>query len=329
MSLNCKNVVVTGGAGFAGSHIVDLVCQRFPDAEVRVADKMTYAGDIRNILPLISANRVNLMVGDVSDTDFCHRVVKGADLVIHAAAESHVDNSFHSSLNFTKSNALGTHAMVEACRDLEVPAFVHISTDEVYGEVIDGSAPEDAPLLPTNPYSASKAAAEMIVRGYAQSFKLPVKIIRANNLYGPRQYPEKIIPRFICHMMLGRPLTLHGDGSNRRHYLAVEDFAEAVLHVAEHGTVGETYNIGTDEEYRNIHIAETIAGFFQKDLASVVEYVPDRPFNDARYSVDASKLERLGWKPRRRLADNLPDVVAWYKENFFRYEPLFGTIGDF
>jgi len=319
-----RKIVITGGAGFAGSHIVDEVCRQYPDARVVVLDKMTYAGDVRNISHHVFSNRVQLLVGDIADLDVCRRAVKGACLVIHAAAESHVDNSFGNSLEFTRTNVLGTHCLMEACRQERVPKVVHVSTDEVYGEVMSGAAEEDDVLRPTNPYSSSKAAAEMILRGYVQSYHEPIVIIRANNLYGVRQFPEKIIPRFICHMLTGRRLPLHGNGCNRRHYLSAQNFAEAVVFLAENGAIGETYNIGTQEEYTNLQVAELIADAFGHSVEAVVDFVPDRPFNDARYSISWRKLERMGWRPKNSLRDDIGHLVDWYATNLERYSELFG-----
>lgn len=320
-----RKIVITGGAGFAGSHIVDEACLQYPDARIVVLDKMTYAGDVRNISHHVFSNRVQLLVGDVADLDFCRRAVKGATLVIHAAAESHVDNSFGNSLEFTRTNVLGTHSLIEACRQERVAKVVHVSTDEVYGEVMSGAAVEEDVLRPTNPYSSSKAAAEMILRGYIQSYQEPIVIIRANNLYGIRQFPEKIIPRFICHMLTGRRLPLHGNGSNRRHYLSTRDFARAVLFVAEHGAIGETYNIGTDEEYTNLQMAELICDFFGRSVGEVVDFVADRPFNDGRYSISWAKLQAMGWKPQHSLRDDLGMLADWYASNLDRYDELFGV----
>jgi dTDP-glucose 4,6-dehydratase len=318
-----RKIVITGGAGFAGSHIVDEACKQYPAARVVILDKMTYAGDVRNISHHVFSNRAQLLVGDVSDLDTCRRAVKDACLVIHAAAESHVDNSFGNSLEFTRTNVLGTHALIEACRRERVPKVVHVSTDEVYGEVMDGAATEEDVLRPTNPYSSSKAAAEMILRGFIQSYHQPIVIIRANNLYGIRQFPEKIIPRFICHLLTGRRLPIHGNGSNRRHYLSARDFARAVLFVAEQGVVGETYNIGTSEEYTNLEMAGLLCTHFDRSVDNVVDFVPDRPFNDARYSISWEKLKGMGWQPQHQLRDDLMMLTDWYRNNLDRYTELF------
>lgn len=319
-----QKIVITGGAGFAGSHIVDEVCRSFPDTRVLVLDKMTYAGDIRNISHHVFSNRAQFLVGDVADLEVCRRAVKGADLVIHAAAESHVDNSFGNSLEFTRTNVLGTHSLVEACRQEGVGRILHVSTDEVYGQVHEGAAAETQVLRPTNPYSSSKAAAEMILQGYVQSYREPIVIVRANNLYGIRQFPEKIIPRFICNLLTGRRLPLHGTGQNRRHYLCARDFAEAVVFIAQHGSIGEVYNIGSTEEYTNEQVAQLVCAAFGKDHGDYVDYVADRPFNDSRYSVCWQKLQGMGWQPRRRLVADIGELIEWYGSNLERYPELYG-----
>ena len=250
-----KKIIITGGAGFIGSHIVEHFVENYPEAEIVVLDKMTYAADIRNLLHLVSDNRIRLMVGDICDLDTCYRAVEGADLVIHAAAESHVDNSFGNSLEFTKTNVVGTHCLMSACRQAKVDKIIHVSTDEVYGEIIDGKADENAPLKPTNPYSASKAGAEMIINGYMRSYNLPVVIVRANNIFGIRQFPEKIIPKFLLSLMTGKPLTIHGNGQNSRHYLCARDFAAALDLLAHKGEIHGYYNIGTTDEYTNLEIS--------------------------------------------------------------------------
>ncbi|GGB47999.1 dTDP-glucose 4,6-dehydratase [Tistrella bauzanensis] len=318
-------IVITGGAGFIGSHITDHICEQFPDYDVVVFDKMTYAADIRNIQHLVANERIELVVGDICDFDLACRVVDGADYVVHAAAESHVDNSFGNSLLFTMTNVYGTHAMMEACRRMGVKRIVHVSTDEVYGEVLDGAADESTVLNPTNPYSASKAGAEMIISGYLHSYRMPIVTVRGNNIYGIRQYPEKIIPRFSLLLECGKKLTIHGAGNNRRHFLAAEDFAAAIVLLMRKGEIGEIYNIGSEDEFENIIVAGMIAQTFGYALDDVVEYVPDRPFNDRRYAIDSRKIRELGWAPERHLLDDLPRVVGWYRENAPRFRRLMAT----
>jgi len=310
-----NRIVITGGAGFIGSHISEEICRSFPAAAVVVLDKMTYAADISYILPLIQSRRIELAVGDICDYQFCLDTLTGCDLVIHAAAESHVDRSFHSSVQFTRTNALGTHTLLEACRVARVSRIIHVSTDEVYGEVLSGECDENAPLNPTNPYSASKAAAEMIVSGYRHSFKLPIVVIRANNVCGIRQFPEKLIPRSILALLSNQKIRLHGDGNQVRHYLCATDFASALTILADKGIVNETYNIGSLEELTNRDVARLICAELGRDFDTHVEYVADRPFNDRRYAITWNKISNLGWKPAKSLVGEMPSIVNWYREN--------------
>lgn len=308
-------IVITGGAGFIGSHIVERACAEFPGAEVLILDRMTYAADVHNVLDVMSRGLADLVVGDVCDYDLCFNLMKGADLVIHAAAESHVDRSFLSSIPFTLSNAVGTHTVMEACRNAAVPRIIHVSTDEVYGEVLSGACDETAILNPTNPYSASKAAAEMIVNGYRHSFKLPVITVRANNIFGIRQYPEKLIPHSIMALITGGKIQLHGDGSNVRHFLSAVDFAEALILLVHKGVLHETYNIGSDEEYRNREVVAMICSSLSRDFEDSVTFVRDRPFNDRRYAISWERITQLGWKPTHSLKGEIDHIVSWYRKN--------------
>ncbi len=312
-------ILITGGAGFIGSHIVEKFSILYPQAKIVVLDKMTYAADIRNIDDLINAGRVHLMIGDVCDMEMCMQATKNADLVIHAAAESHVDHSFASSLAFTRTNTLGTHCLMEACRLSNVPKIIHVSTDEVYGEIRHGAVDEHATLNPTNPYSASKAAAEMIISGYYQSFKLPVITLRANNIFGVRQFPEKIIPRFIMLAMTGQKLTIHGTGEYSRHYLSAHDLTTALHILVTDGVHGEKYNIGTTEEYTNLDMAGMICNLFGMNAKDHLIHVNDRLFNDARYAINWDKIAALGWRPLHTLKDSLPDLARWYYHHHGRY----------
>ena len=318
-------ILITGGAGFIGSHVVERICREFPESRIAVLDKMTYAADLDNVAAALAPRHRRLHVGDVCDLDLCCRLTRRVDCVIHLAAESHVDNSFGNSLRFTHSNTLGTHTLMEACRINQVPLVLHVSTDEVYGETLDAPFAEESILNPTNPYSASKASAEMLVNSYRYSFGLPVIIVRGNNIFGARQYPEKIIPKFILQSLVGDPLTIHGDGSNRRHYLAVEDFAEALVRLLHQGSTGEIYNIGTLDEHTNLEVARMICAHFDRDPGQWITFVADRPFNDARYAVDFSKIQKLGWDPTTRLDSRIAVLVQWYREHLFRYEEAMET----
>lgn len=314
-----KKIVITGGAGFIGSHIVDHFVDAYPKAKIIVFDKMTYAADIRNILHHIESQRIDLVVGDICNLERCFQVMDKTDLLIHAAAESHVDNSFGNSLEFSRTNVLGTHALMEAALKSGVPKIIHVSTDEVYGEVIEGRVDEDANLLPTNPYSASKAAADMIIQGYKKSFDLPVITVRSNNIFGIRQFPEKILPKFILLLMTGQKLTLHGTGENRRHFLAAPDLCKALDLLVHKGEIGRIYNIGTLDEFKNVQIAHMICEIFGLNPKDWITHIEDRPFNDARYAITWEPLTALGWKPEIHLKDEIGKMANWYMENFDRY----------
>lgn len=320
-------IVVTGGAGFIGSHVAEHLRKVFPNARLTIFDKLTYAGHVDHVSDLLRTNGARLVVGDICDAELCRRVVDDADLVLHLAAESFVDHSFADPVTFTVANTLGTHTLLEACRMARVPRFIHVSTDEVYGEVLQGQVGEDAPFSPTNPYAASKAAAEMIILGYLRSYGQPIIRVRANNIFGIRQYPEKIIPKFCLSVALGHKLTIHGDGSHQRHYLHTQDFAAAIALLIDKGVEGEVYNVGSDEEYSNLEVAEMVCDVFGKDCSEEVVFVDDRPFNDRRYSISSARLQSLGWRARRRLVDELPCIAQWYAARVDRYRHLFADEG--
>ncbi len=317
-----RKIVITGGAGFIGSHVTERIVRDYPDAKLVVVDKMTYAADIQNLADVLDWHQRYVKVGDICDFEFCRSVTEGADCVIHLAAESHVDNSFGNSMQFTRSNTLGTHNLLEACRLNGVPQIVHVSTDEVYGEIAEGCHTESSILNPSNPYSASKAAADMIASSYIHSFALPLLIVRSNNVFGIRQFPEKIIPRFILCGLRGEKMPLHGTGKNRRRFLAVEDFSEAISLLVKSGERHQIYNLGAEEEYATREIAEMICRELELSFEDAVTFTPDRPFNDCRYSVDSRKIKALGWRPQVHLAQSLRGIVDWYRDNQHRYESV-------
>ena len=312
-----KKILLTGAAGFIGSHVYDLFSEKYCEAEITILDKMTYAANIRNIPQITTNKKHKLIVGDLTDMDICLKATKDIDLVINLAAESHVDNSFDNSIIFSKSNTLGTHTLMEACKRNKVDKIIHVSTDEVYGENVEEPFSEEDPLNPTNPYSASKAAAEMIVRGYFKSFDLPVIVVRSNNIYGIRQYPEKIIPKFIVNCIKKEPIKIHGDGLNLRHYLSAVDFANALDLLSNNGKEGEIYNIASDLELTNIAVSKLIKSFFDYEIDVI--HVDNRPFNDKRYYLNDKKLRDLGWGPNFNLRDDLPNIINWYNQNHFLF----------
>ena len=309
-----NKILITGAAGFIGSHVFDHFLNLYPDAEITILDKMTYAANIKNIPSIETNSNHNLVIGDLIDLEICLDTTKDKDLVINLAAESHVDNSFNNSIIFSRSNELGTHTLMEACKQNNVKKIIHVSTDEVYGENVDKPFLEEDRLNPTNPYSASKAAAEMIVKSYHTSFKLPVIVVRANNIYGIRQFPEKIIPKFILRSIDGLSLQIHGNGSNLRHYLSALDFASAIELLSIKGEEGQAYNIASDLELSNLEVADLIKDQFHNKKIDI-EHIDDRPFNDSRYAVNDKKLRKLGWNPKRNLKADLPEIVEWYKNN--------------
>lgn len=314
--MKINKILITGGAGFIGSHVYDHFSKVFPEAEIRILDKLTYAANLKNIPSVNKNQKHNLIIGDICDLDLCLKHTQDIDLLLHLAAESHVDNSFEESMIFSKTNCLGTHSLMEAAKRNKVKKLIHVSTDEVYGENIDSEFIESDSLNPTNPYSASKAAAEMIVKSYYTSFNLPVTIVRANNIYGIRQFPEKIIPKFISRALNNLNLQIQGDGTNKRHYLSALDFASALEVICKKAFSGEIYNIASDLELSNLEVAKLISNLIRNnDNLENIEFVQNRPFNDSRYAVDDSKLRNLGWKPIRSLIKDLPEIIKWYDQN--------------
>lgn len=308
------NILITGGAGFMGSNFVRFVVNKYPQHNIINYDKLTYAGDLKNLKDIENKKNYKFVKKDVCDFEFLMKILKDVDCVIHLAAESHVDNSIGNSLIFTRTNTYGTHVLLEAARLNNIKKFVHVSTDEVYGDIEEGSFKEDTILNPNNPYSASKAGAEMVARAYYKTYKLPIMIVRGNNVFGPYQYPEKIISKFITNLLEDKKVPLHGDGSNIRTYIYVEDFSNALDTVFNKGKVGEIYNTGTSDEISNLELTKLILKKLGKD-ESYIEFVRDRPFNDKRYSIDIEKIKKLGWKQQYSFEQGLDETIEWYKKN--------------
>lgn len=307
-------LLITGGAGFMGSNFARFMVNKYPQHEIVCYDKLTYAADLRNLEDLKDRKNFRFVNGDVCDFKFLLKILKGIDCIVHLAAESHVDNSIGNSLIFTMSNTYGTHVLLEAARLNKINSFIHVSTDEVYGDIEKGSFKEDSILSPNNPYSASKAGAEMIARSYNKTYKMPIIIVRSNNVFGPYQFPEKIIPRFITSLLENKKVPLHGDGSNIRTYIYIDDFSNALDAVFKKGEFGEIYNIGTSDEISNIELTKMILKKMGKD-ESYIDFVRDRPFNDIRYSIETGKIKALGWKQRHNFKKSLDKTIKWYKES--------------
>ena len=313
-----RSVLVTGGAGFIASHVVDALVQGFPDARVVVYDKLDECATMHNLDDAARSPHFEFQKGDLRNIDLLGRVLgeAGIDTVMHFAAQSHVDQSFGDSMAFTLNNVVGTHSLLEACRRYgQVQRFVNVSTDEVYGESSLGceqGLDEHDTIQPTNPYAASKAGAELMAKAYATSFGLPVITTRGNNVYGPRQFPEKLVPKFILRASMGESLPIHGDGQALRSFLYVEDVASAMMAVVTRGTVGETYNIGTQRERRVVDVARDVCTLFGRDAKSTLQHVRDRAFNDRRYFISDSKMRTLGWQEQTSWPEGLQATKRWY-----------------
>jgi dTDP-glucose 4,6-dehydratase len=321
-------ILVTGGAGFIGSHYVRTLLTdgyagtTYGDAEVVVLDKLTYAGNLANLEPVASSSRLRFVEGDILDVGLVDDLVSGSDAVVHFAAESHVDRSILGAADFVMTNVVGTQTLLEAARRHEVAKFVHVSTDEVYGSIDEGSWTEEQPLEPNSPYSASKAGSDLVARAYARTHGLPVCVTRCSNNYGPYQFPEKVIPLFVTNLMDGRPVPLYGDGLNVRDWLHVDDHCRALHLVLEGGRPGEVYNIGGGTELTNTELTERLLAASNAGW-DAVERVEDRKGHDRRYSVDISKISReLGYAPQVPFDEGLAGTVAWYHENRGWWEPL-------
>jgi dTDP-glucose 4,6-dehydratase len=317
-------VLVTGGAGFIGSHYVrELVSGSYPafaGAEVVVLDKLTYAGSETNLAPV--AGKFEFVQGDICDPAVVTEQMRGVDVVVHFAAESHVDRSIEGSADFVLTNVLGTQTLLQGALNAGVGRFVHVSTDEVYGSIEEGSWSESHILEPNSPYSASKASSDLLARAFHRTHGLPVTITRCSNNYGPYQFPEKVIPLFVTNLIDGKKVPLYGDGLNVRDWLHVADHCRGIQLVAEAGRPGEIYNIGGGTELTNRELTEKLLAATGRDWSSV-EPVTDRKGHDRRYSVDISKISsELGYAPQVDFAVGLADTVEWYRENRAWWEPL-------
>jgi dTDP-glucose 4,6-dehydratase len=306
------NLLVTGGAGFIGSHFVDLILAA-TDHTVTVLDKLTYAGNLENLAEHEGDARFRFVRGDIADARVTGPLVAEADRVVNFAAESFVDRSIEDSREFVLSNVLGAQVLLEACRGDGTP-MLHVSTDEVYGSIVDGSFREGDPLLPNSPYAATKAAAELIARSYFVTYGLPVTTVRGANAYGPRQHPEKAIPVYTAAALAGKPLPVYGDGSNRREWLYVGDFARAVRVAMDAGQPGETYNIGGGHELANLELAKRICALAGAP-ESLIAFVEDRPGHDFRYAMVWDRLKGLGWEPAMPFDEGLATTVDWFRAN--------------
>ena len=314
-----KKIFITGGAGFIGSHICEEVYKKFPKSKIIIFDKLTYAGNKKYLENIITSSRVKFVRGDIIKHYSYSTLLKNVDLAINVAAESHVDNSFISPHTFSLTNTVGAHAFLLKCIENKVKKIIHISSDEIYGEKLLGKCTERQKIEPTNPYSASKAAAEIFINSYKYSYKKEIITVRGNNVYGIRQYPEKLIPRCIISLLKNRKIPIHGNGKNQRFYLSAQDFASAIILLIKKKNNG-IYNVGSNESYSNINLAKLICKYLNKDPKKFISYVKDRPYNDKRYSISSSKIRKVGWKPKFSLNKDLPKIIQWYSDNLYLYK---------
>jgi dTDP-glucose 4,6-dehydratase len=304
-------IMITGGAGFIGSNFVHYIANKYDDYEITVLDKLTYAGDMENLAGL---DNINFIKGDIADVDASSRAMEDADYVVNFAAETHVDKSIADPASFVKSDVLGTQNLLELVRKYDVEKYIQISTDEVYGSILDGSFKETDNIDPSSPYSASKAGGDLLVSAYYKTYGIPVMITRSSNNFGPRQFPEKLIPLFILKALHDEKLPVYGDGKNVRDWIYVEDNCAGVDTVLHKGKIGEVYNIGGGNEKNNLEITKLILEKLGKP-ESLIQHVEDRLGHDRRYSLDATKTKKLGWEPKWTFEDAMEKTVNWYKNN--------------
>lgn len=310
------NLLVTGGCGFIGSNFINYYKEKNPYVKIINFDKLDYCSDKTGV------NHDKLIIGNLKNKDLVLHILNdhNIDTVIHFAAQTHVDNSFGNSLEFTIDNILGTHTLLECCKVYnKIKRFIHISTDEVYGEVdIDHKGCSEKSLLnPTNPYAATKAGAEFIARSYYYSFNMPIIITRGNNVYGPRQYPEKLIPKFINQLLNNEKCTIHGKGETRRNFIFVADVVKAIEVILQKGIINNIYNIGTNNEYSVSEIADKLIKYLKPDdkVEDWIQYVSDRNFNDYRYAIKSNELHNLGWEEETNFDKGFEYTIEWFKSN--------------
>ena len=314
-------VLITGGAGFMGSHFVKYILKKYPYYRVINLDKLTYAGNPNNLKEIEKNPHYKFVKGDIADKDLVSQLTKGVNAIVNYAAETHVDRSILEPEDFVKTDVLGTLNLLEVVRQNKVGRFVQISTDEVFGSIESGEFVEASTFQPNSPYSASKAGGDLLCRAYWETYQTPVIVTHSCNFYGPNQYPEKLISLFITNLIENKKVPLYGDGLNRREWIYPDDHHRAIDLILHKGKVGEVYNIGTGEEKTNREITEVILKEFDKN-ASSIEYVTDRAGHDKRYRLNFAKLTSLGWQPEIKFADGIKKTIAWYKENEWWWKPL-------
>ena len=312
-------LLVTGAAGFIGSTFLRVVLETRPDDELLVLDKLTYAGRRENLAGI--EDRIEFVHGAIEDRELVRETIAGCDAVVNFAAESHVDRSIADQDVFARAHVIGTSVLLDAAREHDVGRYLQVSTDEVYGSIEAGSFSESSALNPSSPYSATKAGGDLLVSAHAHTYGIEAVICRGSNNYGPRQYPEKLIPLCVLNALAGDRLPVYGDGRQVRNWLFVEDFARAILLVLHEGVPGEVYNVGGPDEVENIEAVRRIVALTGAD-EGLIEHVTDRPGHDRRYSLSSAKLRALGWKPATHFAEGLERTVEWYRDNEWWWAPI-------
>ena len=312
-------VLITGGCGFIGSEVVRVAMEQ--GHEVVNLDKLTYAGNPANVADVADDPRYSFIHGDIADPQIATQSVQGVEVVINLAAESHVDRSLHNPTEFIETDVVGTATLIMAAREAGVRRFVQVSTDEVYGSIPAGAFKETDPIQPSSPYSASKAGGDLQALAIHHTFGQDIVITRGSNTYGPRQYPEKLVPLFITNALDGLPLPVYGDGQQIRDWIHVRDHAEGIWHAMEHGEAGQVYNVGGSNEWPNLEITERILAHTGASH-DLITYVEDRPGHDRRYALDTTKLRGMGWAPKVDFDDGLASTVEWYRERRDWWEPI-------
>lgn len=305
--------MVTGGAGFIGSHFILYILRNYPEDEVINFDKLTYAANLENLKEVENNPRYQFVRGDIADEEAVFQVLENVDALLNFAAESHVDRSIVDPDEFVRTNVWGTNVLLRVAKERKIPRFVQISTDEVYGSIREGSFSEISVLSPSSPYSASKAAADLLALAYFKTYNFPVLITRSTNNYGPFQHCEKFIPTMICSALENKPLPIYADGSNIRDWIYVEDNCRAIDLVLRKGKEGEIYNIGAGNERTNLEVAKEILKILEKP-EDLISFVPDRPGHDFRYSVTTEKIRELGFELKWQFSEGLVETIRWYRE---------------
>jgi len=314
-------ILVTGGAGFIGSNFIRYLLEKYPDCKIINLDKLTYAGNLDNLKDIENNKNYTFVKGDICDKKIVDKIARDCEIIINFAAETHVDKSIIEAGSFVQTDVSGAYTLLDAAKRFGIKKFIQISTDEVYGSISRGSFKESDSLNPSSPYSASKAGADLLVIAYHRTFNLPVLITRSSNNFGPYQYPEKVIPLFITNALGNKSLPLYGDGMNVRDWLFVLDNCEAIDLVTQEGEIGEIYNIASGVEKTNIEITRMILKELNKP-ESLINYVKDRLGHDRRYSLDCTKIRKLGWKPSHSFEEALKTTIQWYIENEWWWKPL-------